>query len=601
MATQKIAGKGRVRDYPPVQRTNVDEINRKETPAGAQAKADAVWDQARDYTDAEVAAARVYIDERVAEIVAVEGWTFADPLVWNSTTEYPPRQVVDYQGAYYVSTAATQGDQPDLGLPWSAIPTAVDADHRGDQALGANGPHSTQFAAYFRRPVAGDAVLYVAAGGSDANDGLAWGSAFASIQAAHDALPAAGGRIEVGGGTFAGFTWTKSDVHIIGRGRDITTIAAAAGDIVTLSTTAAITDCVISDLTIHSQAGGGHAVVVPTGFSMSLVENVNIRQSNDAKSVWHCVRSAATGGMFNTVFRGGHWTHTATATVPGVYIVGAPGSSGNVCSDCRWESLRVQNSGDYFFHIEANVAAVWNYNNSFVNVEAEVMESGLIRLLSAAGTTIDNVWSHDNSALTKSLFYLQQSANGPQNRATIFRNCGRPQGTLGAGAHDIELAGTNDSIGTHIHEYTGPSAGGGSINLGANEFVGLIGYFPNVTVTGFPNDRGFMLDLTNGARFHELSIAGGAALTSMLQGSRTYDPPSIAAGAVHEFTITVTGAVTGSHVHVTPNSLGTVPAGLSFFGVVSAADTVTVRLTNNTAAAIDPPNAIWRTAVLALT
>lgn len=55
------------------------------------------------------------------------------------------------------------------------------------------------------RTTATDAVLYVSAdsSASDNNDGLSWGSAKATIQAAVTALPATGGTVQVGAGTFS--------------------------------------------------------------------------------------------------------------------------------------------------------------------------------------------------------------------------------------------------------------------------------------------------------------------------------------------------------------------------------------------------------------
>jgi len=66
---------------------------------------------------------------------------------------------------------------------------------------------------------------------------------------------------------------------------------------------------------------------------------------------------------------------------------------------------------------------------------------------------------------------------------------------------------------------------------------------------------------------------------------------SIAAGATAELTATVTGAVSGDVVIVTPT--GAPEAGLIWTGYVSAADTVTIRLANVTTGAIDPASRTW--------
>lgn len=71
----------------------------------------------------------------------------------------------------------------------------------------------------------------------------------------------------------------------------------------------------------------------------------------------------------------------------------------------------------------------------------------------------------------------------------------------------------------------------------------------------------------------------------ILIGSKTYDPPSIAAGATISTTVTVTGAVVGDFVKGVSFSLAT--TGIVLNGEISSADTATVYLTNITGGAID--------------
>jgi hypothetical protein len=63
------------------------------------------------------------------------------------------------------------------------------------------------------------AMVYVTADGSDSNTGASWTAAKATIQAAIGALPAKGGVVEVGYGTFSGFQIANlAGIHIRGRG-----------------------------------------------------------------------------------------------------------------------------------------------------------------------------------------------------------------------------------------------------------------------------------------------------------------------------------------------------------------------------------------------
>lgn len=82
-----------------------------------------------------------------------------------------------------------------------------------------------------------------------------------------------------------------------------------------------------------------------------------------------------------------------------------------------------------------------------------------------------------------------------------------------------------------------------------------------------------------------------AALTKILTASAALNFPSINAASQADLTITVTGAAVGDEVSL---SLPAAPtAGIVFNAFVSAADTVTVRATNITAAPVDPASATY--------
>jgi hypothetical protein len=85
-------------------------------------------------------------------------------------------------------------------------------------------------------------------------------------------------------------------------------------------------------------------------------------------------------------------------------------------------------------------------------------------------------------------------------------------------------------------------------------------------------------------------------IAAKLTATATLDFPSIAANGQQELTITVTGAVTGDAVML--GAPAAIEAGLQWSGWVSAADTVKIRVTNETAGAIDPASATWRATVV---
>lgn len=75
-----------------------------------------------------------------------------------------------------------------------------------------------------------------------------------------------------------------------------------------------------------------------------------------------------------------------------------------------------------------------------------------------------------------------------------------------------------------------------------------------------------------------------APLAGLLTGSVTWDAGSIASGAEEAKDVTVTGAALGDFVLV---SHGIDVADLAIVGQVTAADTVTLNLLNNTGGAVD--------------
>ena len=82
---------------------------------------------------------------------------------------------------------------------------------------------------------------------------------------------------------------------------------------------------------------------------------------------------------------------------------------------------------------------------------------------------------------------------------------------------------------------------------------------------------------------------------TMKSATAALDFPSISAGLSADLTIALTGAAVGDIVVAAPPVL---VAGLGYSAFVSAADTVTVRLINNTAGAVDAASQSWTVAVL---
>ena len=100
--------------------------------------------------------------------------------------------------------------------------------------------------------------------------------------------------------------------------------------------------------------------------------------------------------------------------------------------------------------------------------------------------------------------------------------------------------------------------------------VGFRGNWRSLVATWSPNQNGWTISAT----------------PSLLYGSATYDPPSIAAGAETTTTVTVTGAALGDLARASFS----IDSALKISARISSAGFATVTFRNDTVAAIDPPS-----------
>lgn len=95
-----------------------------------------------------------------------------------------------------------------------------------------------------------------------------------------------------------------------------------------------------------------------------------------------------------------------------------------------------------------------------------------------------------------------------------------------------------------------------------------------------------------------IPTGGSLSITAIYKATATLDFPSIASSGSSELTMTVTGATAGQFVVLAaPAAL---ESGLAFSGFVSAANTVSVRLHNNSGGSINPASASWSATVFTL-
>lgn len=91
---------------------------------------------------------------------------------------------------------------------------------------------------------------------------------------------------------------------------------------------------------------------------------------------------------------------------------------------------------------------------------------------------------------------------------------------------------------------------------------------------------------------------GGFNITKIIKATATLDFPNVSSNGSTSLTATVTGAVAGDFVLLAPPS--GLESGLTFSGWVSAADTVRIRIHNNSGGSIDPASASWGITVMTI-
>lgn len=97
-----------------------------------------------------------------------------------------------------------------------------------------------------------------------------------------------------------------------------------------------------------------------------------------------------------------------------------------------------------------------------------------------------------------------------------------------------------------------------------------------------------------------LNVGSGGDVKGILVGSISVDPASIAAGAEASTAVTITGCNPGDVVIMNPPAAG-LTSGLGIQACrVSAANTVSVRLRNSSAGAIDEPAGTWSYVIVRL-
>lgn len=264
---------------------------------------------------------------------------------------------------------------------------------------------------------------------------------------------------------------------------------------------------------------------------------------------------------------------------------------------------------------------------SFVNCDAEQNTAAGVDLrYVTAGSLLNCHFEKNGSNGTSPNIYLHQRAAGEPATMTTIRGCLiQGQGVTVYGIQVDAATGTEiegNWFANQVTDHVNITANASRTKIGSNVYSGTGTQLTSASVstarleydsTNLMQSIGpgllFQPQAANPAVLAEgelwfldstdnLTLRAGARTRTVFSGlgaSASLDFPSIAANSSTTLNITVAGAVIGDKVIMGPPSL---PIGLIPVAGVIAADVVTIRMFNVTAAAIDPAVGTWTVAVV---
>lgn len=175
--------------------------------------------------------------------------------------------------------------------------------------------------------------------------------------------------------------------------------------------------------------------------------------------------------------------------------------------------------------------------------------------------------------------------NATKNRINFGANgTGSPAFNTPSNGEKVTLSSYIDA--THTNDALGSSSTGPWISMGRANNAYELGIFGGITKVYALQGDGSFISTAGSAPGITLG-ASGTKITQIKAYSQTITPASVAANTTAEQTFTVTGLTTADKVTLNPGAAPT--AGTGIVGVrVSAADTLAVTYSNNTAGALTP-------------
>lgn len=258
-----------------------------------------------------------------------------------------------------------------------------------------------------------------------------------AIQAAITAAEAVKGTVFIPVGTWnvTGLT-VNAAITLRGASRTTSILQTASGDLFTLGATASCSLMRAERMKLVSQSGGGHIFVQLRDMSRCVFEDLNLSQTNDAKSYWY---NNDSGIYIDIKWVNIDATHTDTATIAGFYILSSAANRN------QWDNSRYTSSGDYVIHIETTSATAYARDNELSDLTMEATLGGAIRLKGCSSTQVRNVGIYDVGGATKHQILMDYSGT-LATRNTTVTGVNRSSGTLGVGVFDVQIAGSVPSV-----------------------------------------------------------------------------------------------------------------------------------------------------------
>jgi hypothetical protein len=132
-------------------------------------------------------------------------------------------------------------------------------------------------------PAVGDGIQYVSTSGNNANSGLQWSTAKLTVNGAVAAMPAGGGTIYMGSGTFTGASTISKPIALLCNGPDNPTLLTIANStnanvVAVTSPNVTVQGCLI-DGNRTNQTTGGVGVIVSAGLAHVVVTGNTIQNT----------------------------------------------------------------------------------------------------------------------------------------------------------------------------------------------------------------------------------------------------------------------------------------------------------------------------------